>query len=217
MDKLNICAVTLPAISRNPSILSDSTSPRNSTVKWMFSGLTHRPPCSLAAAFPAIRFSAACTASEGTEEGGLIGNFVRHMFDRTPERDLFVFVAEDAGEIVGSVIFSRLIYDQDNRTVFVLSPLAVATDHQGKGIGQRLLKYGFKSLEAAHVDVVLTYGDPGFYSKVGFSQITEAFAAAPFALTRPEGWLALSLTDTELASLKGAPRCVEALSNPALW
>lgn len=162
-------------------------------------------------------FIAAFTASEGTEEGELIGNFVMHMFDRTPERDLFVFVAEDAGEIVGSVIFSRLIYDQDSRTVFILSPLAVATDHQGKGIGQKLLKYGFKSLEAAHVDVVLTYGDPGFYSKVGFSQITEAFAAAPFALTRPEGWLALSLTDTELASLKGAPRCAEALSNPALW
>jgi predicted N-acetyltransferase YhbS len=162
-------------------------------------------------------FIAAFTVSDGTEEGLLIGDFVRHMLHGTPERDWFVFIAEDAGEIIGSVIFSRLIYDQDERVVFILSPLAVATEHQRKGIGQRLVTYGLKALEAAHVDVAVTYGDPGYYSKVGFSQISEAFAAAPFALTRPDGWLAQSLTDRELAPLKGSPRCVEALSNPVLW
>lgn len=162
-------------------------------------------------------FTAAFTASDGAEEGTLIGEFVSHMLHGTPERDLFVFIAEEAGEIVGSVIFSRLIYDQDERIVFILSPLAVATEHQRKGIGQRLMTYALEVLEAAHVDVAVTYGDPGYYSKVGFSQINEAFAAAPFALTRPEGWLAQSLTDTELAPLKGSPRCVPALSNPLLW
>jgi predicted N-acetyltransferase YhbS len=130
---------------------------------------------------------------------------------------LFVFIAEDAGEIVGSVIFSRLIYDQDERIVFILLPLAVATEHQERGIGQMLVTYGLKALEAAHANVAVTYGDPGYYSKVGFSQISKTFAAAPFALTRPDGWLAQPLTDTELAPLKGSPRCVEALINPALW
>jgi predicted N-acetyltransferase YhbS len=162
-------------------------------------------------------FIAAFTASEGAEEGALIGDFVQHMLHGSPQRDLFVFVAEDGGEIVGSVIFSRLIYDQDERIVFILSPLAVATDHQGMGIGQRLVTYGLKALKAAHVDVAVTYGDPAYYSKVGFSQISEAFAAAPFALTRPEGWLAQSLTDTVLAPLKGSPHCVEALIDPTLW
>lgn len=162
-------------------------------------------------------FIAAFTASDGTEEGALIGDFVRHMLHGTPERDLFVFIAEDDGEIVGSVIFSRLIYDQDDRIVFILSPLAVAIEYQANSIGQRLVSYGLAALEAAHVDVAVTYGDPGYYSKVGFSQITEALAAAPFALTRPEGWLAQSLTNTEFTPLKGSPRCVEALSNPVLW
>jgi predicted N-acetyltransferase YhbS len=162
-------------------------------------------------------FIAAFTESEGTEEGTLIGNFVSHMLHSAPERDLFVFVAEDAGEIVGSAIFSRLIYDQDSRIVFILSPLAVAAEHQGKGIGQKLLNYGLKALKAAQIDIVVTYGDPSFYSKVGFSRITEAVAAAPLALTRPEGWLALPLTDTEFAPLKGSARCVEALRHPALW
>jgi predicted N-acetyltransferase YhbS len=162
-------------------------------------------------------FIAAFTESEGAQEGALIGDFVHHMLHGTHKRDLFVFTAEEAGQIVGSVIFSRLNYDQDGRVVFILSPLAVATEHQGRGIGQRLVTYGLNALKAAQVDVAVTYGDPSYYSKVGFSQISEAFAAAPFALTRPEGWLAQSLTDTELAPLRGSPRCVEALSNPALW
>ena len=162
-------------------------------------------------------FTATFTASEGEEEGALVGGLVRSLLRGTPEQDLFVFTAMEAGAIVGSACFSRLTYDQDERTVFILSPLAVATEHQGRGIGQRLVTYGLKALEAAHVDVAVTYGDPSYYSKVGLSQVSEAFAAAPFALTRPEGWLARSLTDTELAPLKGSPRCVEALSNPALW
>jgi citrate synthase len=37
-----------------------------------------------------------------------------------------------------------------------------------------------------------------YYSKVDFLQISEAFAAAPFALTRLVGWLAQALTDMEL-------------------
>lgn len=162
-------------------------------------------------------FIAAFTASEGAEEGALIGAFVRQMLHSTPERDLFVLIAEDGGEVVGSVIFSRLIYEYDDRVVFILSPLAVTTEYQGKGIGRELVTRGLKALEAAHVDVAVTYGNPGYYSKVGFSQISEAFAAAPFGLTRPEGWQAQALTDTELTPLKGAPRCVEALSNPKLW
>jgi predicted N-acetyltransferase YhbS len=161
--------------------------------------------------------AATFTASEGIEEGALIGDFVRHLLHSTPERDLFVFIAQDGGEIVGSVIFSRLTYDHDDRIVFILSPLAVATKFQGKGIGRKLVAHGLKTLEAAHVDVAVTYGDPGFYSKVGFSQISEAFAAAPFRLTRPEGWMGKSLTDRELTPLKGSPRCVEALSDPKLW
>ncbi|MFM1815895.1 MAG: hypothetical protein RLZ98_2590, partial [Pseudomonadota bacterium] len=102
-------------------------------------------------------FTTVFTASEGSEEGMLIGDLVRHMLDGTREEDRVVFIAQDAGEIVGSVIFSRLLYDQDDRVVFILSPLAVATEHQGRGISQKLLTHGLHSLKMAHVDVVVTY------------------------------------------------------------
>lgn len=87
-------------------------------------------------------FKATFTASEGAEEGTLFGNLVRDLLGTTAERDLFVFVAEETGTIVGTIVFSRLTYDQDDRTVFVLAPVAVATGHQGKGIGQALLAHG---------------------------------------------------------------------------
>lgn len=162
-------------------------------------------------------FAAAFTASEGAEEGALIGGLVRDLLGKTADGDLYVFTAEEAGEIVGGIVFSRLTYTEDDRTVFVLAPVAVATDQQGKGVGQRLLAHGLTALRNAGVDIVVTYGDPAFYSKVGFTPISEAFAPAPFKLNHPEGWLAQSLTDAELAPLKGPSRCVAALDNPAFW
>lgn len=162
-------------------------------------------------------FSATFTASEGAEEGALIGNLARNLVNGTPDHDLFVFTAQRAGAIIGGIIFSRLSYDQDDRTVFVLAPVAVMTEQQGRGVGQRLLNHGLAVLKNAGVDAVVTYGDPAYYSKVGFSPMTETFAAAPFALSRPEGWLGQSLTDREMTPLTGSSRCVDALNDPVFW
>jgi predicted N-acetyltransferase YhbS len=162
-------------------------------------------------------FNATFAASEGMEEGALIGDLVRNLLAGTAEKDLFVFTAEEGGNMIGGIVFSRLAYDQDDRTVFVLAPVAVATDRQGKGIGQRLLTHGLAALRSVGVDIVMTYGDPNFYAKVGFIPISEADAQAPYPLNHPEGWLGQSLTDREMAPLKGPSRCVEALNDPVFW
>lgn len=162
-------------------------------------------------------FSATFTASEGAEEGTLIGNLVRDLLSITARRDLFVFVAEEAGEMVGAIVFSRLTFEQDDRSVFVLAPVAVATGRQGEGIGQKLLTHGLEALRKAGIDIAMTYGDPNYYSKVGFAPITEDFAPAPFKLKYPEGWLGQSLTDRKMTLLKGPSHCVEALNDPAFW
>jgi predicted N-acetyltransferase YhbS len=161
--------------------------------------------------------TATFTASDGAEEGALIGDLVRNLLAGTAALDLFVFTAVEAGAIVGCIVFSRLSYDEDERTVFVLAPVAVATDRQGQGIGQALLTHGLTALRDAGVDIALTYGDPAYYSKVGFAPITEAFAPAPFVLKHPEGWLGQSLTDRKMTPLKGPCRCVAALNDPVFW
>lgn len=155
--------------------------------------------------------------SDGAEEGALIGAFVTDLMKTTQEDDLFVFSGFAEQARVGCIIFSRMTYDQDDKTVFILSPVAVAPEWQKQGVGQGLISYGLAELRKAGVDVVLTYGDPNYYNKVGFAQIDEAIARAPLNLSQPQGWQGQALGQTQMPKLIGPARCVDALNNPALW
>lgn len=156
-------------------------------------------------------------ASEGANESDVIGSFVDDLMKRTPENDLFAFFAYEKDTLVGGVFFSRLNYQQDSRTVFILSPMAVNTNRQKRGIGQRLIAYGLDELRKKGVDVAVTYGDINFYSRIGFRQISEEQAKAPLKLSFPEGWLAQSLTEDDWKPFIGLPTCVEALNKSELW
>lgn len=161
--------------------------------------------------------AATFAASEGAEEGALIGDLTRNLLVTTADADLHVFTARDELALIGAIIFSRLTYDQDDRTVFLLGPVGVATDRQGAGIGQKLLAHGIAALRKIGVDVAVTYGDPKYYSKVGFRPITEEFARAPFKLKYPKGWLGQSLKDGKMTPLIGPSHCVEAFHRPEYW
>jgi len=162
-------------------------------------------------------FTQTFTASEGSEEGAIIGGLAKNLLESTPFKDLFVFLASEGSTLVGCIFFSRMSFEQDKRTVFILSPVAVKTDQQGKGIGQRLLTHGLGKIRNNGVHIATTYGDPKYYSKVGFQQMSEDFAQAPFKLAYPHGWLGQSLTDQSLEPLVGPSSCVAALNDPSLW
>ena len=76
---------------------------------------------------------------------------------------------------------------------------------------------GRSDLRQKGVDFVVTYGDPNYYSKTGFNQITEEFAQAPLKLSLPEGWLGQSLSNQDERPLIGPSRCVPALNKAELW
>jgi predicted N-acetyltransferase YhbS len=161
-------------------------------------------------------FASVFSDSEGEVEGVLIGRLARDLFEKTDERDLFNFVACDDGRIVGSIFFSRLFFENGNKA-FILAPVAVHTDLQGKGVGQALINCGLRALKDRGVSFVLTYGDPRFYRKVGFRRISHETVRAPFELTQPEGWLGQSLLDVPIEALSGSFTCVEALNDPTYW
>jgi len=161
-------------------------------------------------------FIATFTASEGADEGAVIGNLVSELLSDTPKQDVYAFTADGGGEIIGGAVFSRLIYANDPRCVFILSPMAVAPHRQSKGVGQALLKYALAMLRDDGIDVAITYGDPAFYGKVGFLLLDEA-TASPLPLSSPHGWIGQSLTDEPLHPLNGDCTCVAALNNPAIW
>ena len=161
-------------------------------------------------------FTKVFSASEGPDEGESIGNLVADLITTTEERDIVGFVAVLEEEIAGCIFFSRLIIPS-GKIAFILSPVAIATEQQGKGIGQELIKHGIEHLRHEDVDLVFTYGDPAFYSKVGFQQISEDIVQAPFKLTQPEGWLAQALQNGVIDAMQGSSACVRALNKPEYW
>ncbi len=154
--------------------------------------------------------------SEGQEEGVSIGNLAYDLMSGTDAQDLYGFVATENEQIIGSIFFTRLTF-QNRVNAFLLSPVAIHTSCQGKGIGQKLINFGINHLKEYGVRIVFTYGDPAFYSKVGFNLITEKIAKAPLKLTQPEGWLGQSLVSDKIEPIEGNSYCVEAFNKPEIW
>lgn len=133
------------------------------------------------------------------------------------DSDVQGYCAVDQQEVIAAVFFSRLMLPDEGVTAFMLSPMAVRTSRQKLGVGQSLIRYGLDRLEGQAVDLVVTYGDPAFYGRLGFQPVTVEQIAAPYTLSQPEGWQAVLLAASEMPSNPGATRCVPALCNPAYW
>ncbi len=154
--------------------------------------------------------------SEGESEGLLIGNLAYELMTNTARNDLYCFIVSENEQITGSIIFTKLSFESEINAN-ILSPVAINTSCQGKGIGQELINFGLNSLKENGVELVFTYGDPSFYSKVGVSVITEKIVKPPLKLTYPEGWLGQSLVSDEIEAITGNSYCVEALNKPEMW
>ncbi|MGV7235011.1 MAG: GNAT family N-acetyltransferase [Nitrosomonadaceae bacterium] len=161
-------------------------------------------------------FADVFTDSEGHEEGRLIGQLVSELIDTTDSNDLLGYVSIFDECIIGCIFFSRLTLPS-GKSAFILSPVAVASRHQGQGLGQQLINFGIQKLHSHGVELVFTYGDPEFYSKVGFVNIEEDIIKAPKNLTYPDGWLVQALNSQDIISESGAAKCVEALNKQEYW
>lgn len=157
------------------------------------------------------------TESEGAAEGQVVSGLARALLDGTPAPDIRVFRAEEAGRIIGVAIFTRLVYPGQPARVMLLSPMSVTPDRQGRGVGQALLRRALAALRAEGVEVALTYGDPGYYRRVGFAPVSAASVPPPLPLSVPEGWLGQSLTGGKVPALSGVPVCAAALDRGDVW
>lgn len=161
-------------------------------------------------------FTRTFSDSEGQSEGKLIGQLVHELMIRTETDDMHGFIATEQERLVGCIFFTRLSFSSPAKA-FLLSPVAIDTAHQGKGIGQKLISFGIKHLDALGVELIFTYGDPNYYSKVGFRQVPQEVAAAPFKVAHPEGWLGHSLDGGSLELPLGQASCVEPFNDPQYW
>ena len=161
-------------------------------------------------------FTSVFSSSEGQDEGRLIGSLASRLSSKIDNREIICFGTYEEESIIGSIFFTRLRFDEAIK-VYMLAPVAVSTRHQGKGVGQALINYGLDELKDRSVSVVITYGDPSFYSKVGFHPLSENVIQAPLRLSMPEGWLGQSLSEEPIPVINDRPECVEAFNDPVYW
>ncbi|MHB9958369.1 GNAT family N-acetyltransferase [Vibrio campbellii] len=160
-------------------------------------------------------FTQTFSDSEGEVEGKTIGSLVGDLLSTTPERELKGFVAKQDERLISGVLFTPLRFE-NGEVGYLLSPMATLTECQGKGVGQALINFGLEQLKQQGIELVFTYGDPNFYLRVGFQQVTEAQFKAPHTLSFPHGWLAQSLAG-ELTPIQGTSYCVKGLDSPVYW
>lgn len=161
-------------------------------------------------------FNITFTASEWKEEGDLIGKLSWELSEGINDIDIFGIGTFDKEHLVAVVFFTKLYFDTDI-VVYMLAPVAVDTSYQKKWIGSALIQHWINELKNKSVDVIITYWDHAFYSRVWFKQITEDTIKAPLKLSMPHWWLGLSLKEKNIPIVSNKPSCVKPFDNPIYW
>jgi len=161
-------------------------------------------------------FRSTFSSTEGEQEGKLIGDLASKLAAAIDDADVFCFGAIQNKSIIGAVFFTRLRFE-DDALIYMLAPVAISTIHQRTGTGSSLIKFALNFIEKVGAEVVVTYGDPAFYARLGFKPLSDRVLRAPMDLSMPFGWLGQSLTNKPIQTRHGRPGCVEAFRNPAYW
>ena len=89
-----------------------------------------------------------------------------------PELEL---VAEENGEIIGHIMFTKLTVNTDEGEYIglLLAPLAVKLEERSKGIGEKLTYAGFEIGRKLGYTASFLVGYPDYYKKFGYKEIGE--------------------------------------------
>jgi putative acetyltransferase len=77
-------------------------------------------------------------------------------------------VAEEDGDVVGHIAFSRASIGDAAGDWYLLGPVAVLPERQGRGVGSALVEAGLDELRSRGASACVLVGDPAFYRRFGF-------------------------------------------------
>lgn len=152
----------------------------------------------------------------GSEHGPVVASIATDLLKDDTAQPAFAFMAEEAGQEVGCIVFSNITIDTaPHIKASILAPLGVMRDYQNQGIGKGLVQQGMQSLETYGVEVVFAYGDPNYYRRFGFSSNHQI--KAPHRLNHPDAWLVLELRSGAVTGIAGKASCAAPLDDPQIW
>jgi putative acetyltransferase len=102
-------------------------------------------------------------AFETTAEADLVDTLRREL------KPIISLVADDAGEIVGHIMFSPVaLTGHPDLSIMGLAPMAVAAPRRRSGIGSLLVRAGLDRCMQIGVGAVVVLGHPAYYPRFGF-------------------------------------------------
>jgi putative acetyltransferase len=112
-------------------------------------------------------------------------------------------VAEQAGRVVGHILFSDLPIITEAGTVaaLALAPMAVLPELQNQGIGSALVQKGLEACRQQGQRIVVVLGHAHFYPRFGFSPKLAAHLESPFSGS--ESFMAMELVPGALDGVAG--------------
>jgi putative acetyltransferase len=92
-------------------------------------------------------------------------------------------VAEQDGQLVGHVLFSRMVVEADAIELkgAGLAPVSVIPDVQGRGVGSALINAGLDQLIFKGMQISFVLGNAEYYPRFGYSPALAAPYVSPFA------------------------------------
>jgi len=114
----------------------------------------------------------------GRDNEARLVELIRESDRYIPELEL---VAEINNAVVGHVLFSYIdLLGQENWQVLGLSPIAVRSQFQRRGIGSALIGAGLEAADVRGEAMAIVLGDPQFYSRFGFQPSVGYGVESPF-------------------------------------
>jgi putative acetyltransferase len=112
-------------------------------------------------------------------------------------------VAEQAGQVVGHILFSDLPIRTEAGVVpaLALAPVAVLPEFQNQGVGSALVRRGLEECRQQGHQIVVVLGHPNYYPRFGFSPKLAAFLDSPYS--GGDSFMALELKAGALEGIKG--------------
>ena len=102
------------------------------------------------------------------------GKKVRHLVEEIRAKkyylpELELLMVNETDEIIGYAMFSRFhLEGRYENELLILTPVAVRTDMQRKGISRELIEYGFARAGEMGYQAVIVEGNPKNYNPRGF-------------------------------------------------
>jgi len=113
-------------------------------------------------------------------------------------------VAVMDGEIVGHILFGRVIIQCRDRNVraLALAPMAIQPQFQRRGIGSQLVEKGLECCRTSGHQIVIVVGHPDYYPRFGFSPARVKGLEVPFPVS-DEAFMVIELAQGALDGISG--------------